>query len=151
VVDISSPAAWQQMESVDAVLASLGCDKLPQITLLNKVDIADDMSMAEMLACHRPDSLCISAVTGAGLDRLAQDVRRRAQGDTAEITVLIPHTDGKLVGEIGRLADIRDRRYRSDGVELDIRINRAQLSQLRGRYETLCIVKGDSVPPREPA
>ncbi len=139
-VDVSSSAAWQQMEAVDAVLTSLACDQTPQITLLNKVDIADDSSMAEMLTCHRPDTLCISARTGEGLDGLADAVTRRMLRDSFELTVLVPHTEGKLLGEIVRLADVRDRRYRSDGVELDIRLRHSQFSQLRGRFRTLTVL-----------
>jgi hypothetical protein len=60
--------------------------------------------------------------------------------DSFELTVLVPHTEGKLLGEIVRLADVRDRRYRSDGVELDIRLRRSQFSQLRGRFRTLTVL-----------
>ena len=143
LVDISSSEARRQMESVDEVLASLGCGKIPQITLLNKLDIADDTSMAEMLACHRPNVLRVSAVTGEGLDRLVAEVTRQMRPDSVDVTALIPHAEGKLLTEIGRLADVRARRYRADGVELDIRISPAHLSQLQGRYGKLSIVKRD--------
>lgn len=143
LVDISSSEARRQMESVDEVLASLGCGKIPQITLLNKLDIADDTSMAEMLACHRPNVLRVSAVTGEGLDRLAAEVTRQMRPDSVDVTALIPHAEGKLLTEIGRLADVRARRYRADGVELDIRITPAHLSQLQGRYGKLSIVRRD--------
>ena len=139
LVDVSSPAAWRQMESVDEVLDSLGCDKVPQITLLNKVDIADDSSVAEMLVCHRPDALSISAVTGEGLDRLVEEVMHAMQHDTVDVTVHVPHAEGKLLHELGHVAEIRERRYLPDGVELDIGINRDQLAQLRGRYRTLSV------------
>ena len=62
VIDISAPTAWQQMESVDEVLASLGCKQVPQIRLLNKVDIVDDMAMSEMLARQRSDTFRVSAL-----------------------------------------------------------------------------------------
>ncbi len=149
VVDISSLNASRQMEATDEVLSSLSCNAIPQITLLNKVDIANDTSMAEMLACHRSNTLCISAVTGKGLDRLVEAVLYEMQRDSADVTVLIPHAEGKLLNEIGRLAEVHDRRYLSDGVQLDIRIDRAQLSQLRGRYRTLSVVKETSYPPDE--
>lgn len=144
LIDISSPTAWQQMEAVDEVLTSLGCDEIPQITILNKVDIADDTSVAEMLACHRPSALRISAVTGEGLDRLIGEVAGQIQRRSIEVSVLVPHAEGKLLGEIDRLADVRDRRYRVDGVELDLRMTPAQLAQLRGRHPALTIVKGDA-------
>ena len=147
MVDVSSPAAWQQMESVDEVLAGLGCDKIPQITLLNKVDIANDTSMAELLASHRSGVMRISALTGEGLDRLVEEVAHRMWGDATDVTVRIPHAAGKLLNEIDRLAQVRHRTYLADGVELGIHINRAHLSQLRGRYPALRVTGGDPDPP----
>jgi len=146
VVDISSPSAWQQVDSVDDVLKSIGCDSIPQISVLNKVDIADDGSTVEMLARHRSKAYLVSAITGEGLDELIQEVTERMKGDTVELTVYVPHDQGRLISEIGRLADVRDRRYRQDGVELDLRMNRTQFRQLRGRYPGLSIINGQDNP-----
>ena len=152
LVDISSPSAWQQVDSVDDVLKSIGCDSIPQISVLNKVDIADDGSTVEMLARHRSKAYLVSAITGEGLDELIQEVTERMKGDTVELTVYVPHDQGRLISEIGRLADVRNRRYRQDGVELDLRMNRTQFRQLRGRYPDLSIINGQDNPldPTEP-
>lgn len=146
VVDVSSPTAWQQMEAVDEVLKSLECDQIPQLTLLNKIDVADDSSLAEMLARHRPGGLRISALTGDGLEELVREVTGRAKGDALEVTVRIPHTEGKLIAELSNLSDVLDRRYSSKTVELDVRINKSQLRQLQGRYPKLKVVGGLPTP-----
>lgn len=171
VVDVSSPTALQQVESVDEVLDDLGCGGRPRITLLNKVDVAKDPTVAEMVALRvgavseRPrgsdppapshdgrsrdgDSgampiLRISAKTGAGLDALVRTVEGMMRGRTVDVTLRVPHAAGRLLSELGRRGDIRDRRYLSDGVELDVRIDRAQLVQLRGQYRALTIIDGD--------
>ena len=143
VVDLSSPSAWQQMESVDEVLAGLGCGDLPQLTLLNKVDIANDMSMAELLARHRRDCMLVSAMTGQGFDALVDEVLRRLGGETVDVTVLVPHAEGRLVHEIGRLAHVRGREYQAEGVAMAICINRAHLRQIIGRYPALVLIEGE--------
>jgi GTP-binding protein HflX len=140
LVDVSSPTAWQQMESVDEVLVSLGCEKIPQLTLLNKIDVADDGSLAEMLGRYRKDVFEISAKTGAGLEALAEEVTRRAKGDAIDATVQLPHAEGKLLAELRGLCDVLAQRYTDEAVELDIRINRSQLRQLQGRYPGLMIL-----------
>ena len=150
VVDISSPATFGQMEAVDEVLRSLGCAAVPQIALLNKVDIADDASMAELLARHRSSALRISALTGEGLDELTRAVTERMKGETVEATVRIPQGEGKLIAEIDRRAEVLDRRYLPSNVELDIRMNRTQLRQLAGRNPTLAVIKGDLDVPARP-
>jgi len=143
VVDVSSHTAWQQMKTVDEVLAELGCADMPQITLLNKVDVADETSIAEMLASHRPDLMCVSALTGDGLEALVQTIRERAQGISTDVTIHVPHTDGKLLNEITRVADVLDRSYVTDGVRIIARISREQLAQLHGRHHDLVIFGED--------
>lgn len=146
VVDISSPMAWQQIEAVDEVLTGLECDGIPQVTLLNKVDIADDAMMAEMMACHRPGALAVSALTGQGMERLVEAVIDRMQQNSVSVTVFLTHSEGKLLNEFVRLAEVRDRRYAAEGVELDICIDRAQLSQLQGRYGTFRVTTPGFAP-----
>ncbi len=141
VVDSSSPLAWQQMESVEDVLESLGCSKSPQVVLLNKSDVALEGGIATMIEGTRRESLPISALTGTGLDRLRDLVLSKMQGDRLRVAVTIPHSEGKLLSQIDRLADVVSRRYESEGVELDLRITSEHLEQLRGRYPKLRIVE----------
>jgi hypothetical protein len=58
------------------------------------------------------------------------------------LTVHIPHGEGKLMADIDRLADVRDRRYLQEGIEFDLRMNRTQFAQLRGRHPDLTIISG---------
>ena len=102
--------------------------------------------MAELLARRKEKCLHTSAITGKGLDQLAGEVRRRMEGDTAEVTVGISHAEGKLLAEIDHLAEVLDRRYLPDRVVLDIRMNRRRLRQLCGRHPTLAILNGEVDP-----
>ncbi len=139
VIDVSSPSAWRQMESVDEVLKEIGCDGIPQLMVLNKIDIADDATVTEMLSIRGRESVRVSALTGAGLEALGQEVSKRVKGTTAATTVHIPHQEGKLLAQIERLADVTARRYVENGVELDLRLNRVQLLQLLGRHPAMTL------------
>ena len=140
IVDISSPRALQQLEATDGVLADLGCQEIPQITLLNKVDVASDLSLAEMLARYRRMVLPISALTGEGIERLTQVVIDEAQRGQVTVTVRVPHADGRLLSELDRRAEIIKRGYFEDSVELILKIPQLQLQQLQGRFPALRIV-----------
>ena len=144
VVDASSPTAMQQIDAVSDVLDSLGCDHVRRITLLNKIDLIEGGVVAEVLARRHPDAIRISAVTGAGLDAVANAVAEAMNSEAVEVTVHVPHAEGKLLSELGRLADILARRYGSEGVEIDLRMDRSQLAQLLGRYAGLTVVAGDA-------
>lgn len=141
VVDASSPISWQQMESVEGVLAELGCSDIPCMTLLNKMDIVDDGSMAELLAKHREDVFEISAINGAGLQKLIAEVNQRMLGEYVDVTISLPQSAGKLQAELDRLTEVLDRRYEDDHVEMDLRINVAQIRQLSGRHPEMKILK----------
>ena len=149
IVDISSPAALLQVQAADGVLQSLECDRVPQITLLNKADIADDAAVAEMLARNRQTTLKVSALTGEGLDRLSALVEECMRGHTAEVTLAVPHQEGRLIAEIARMADVLERRYEADHVEIDLRMNRTQLSQLCSRHPCLSVIRGSLLMPGE--
>ncbi len=45
VIDASNPRAVQQIESVDKILAELKLNEIPQIIVLNKADLLDEMSL----------------------------------------------------------------------------------------------------------
>lgn len=142
VVDASSSISWQQMESVEGVLAELGCEDIPCMTLLNKMDIVDDGSMAELLAKHREDVFEISAIKGTGLHKLVAEINQRMLGEYLDVTISLPQSSGKLLAELDRITEVLDRRYENDHVEMDLRINIEQLRQLHGRHPEMKILKG---------
>jgi GTP-binding protein HflX len=149
VVDASSPRALAQVDAVGEVLEEIGCGKRSILMVLNKMDIAEDASIPDMLAIRQPGALRISATTGLGLDELTAAVIELLTKDAVAVTVHIPHAEGKLLAEIDRRAEVFERRYLDDGVELDIRMDRARLRQLCGRHKTMSVLKGDIDPADE--
>lgn len=151
VVDASSSRAWHQMQTVDGVLKTLGCEGIPQVTVLNKMDKADDTATVELLARYRGQTIEVSARTGAGLDKLVEAVSGHMIAESLEVTVFVPHEEGKLRSEVARLADVVDTRYVTGGTEMDIRMSRAPFMQLRRRYHSMRILRGnvDALEPEE--
>jgi len=147
VVDVSSASARRQVESVEDVLRNLKCQDIPQVVVLNKTDIADDTTLAELLSCHRYSAIKLSALTGAGLDSLREAVLGHVQRGSVEVTVLIQHTAGKLMNELMQAVEPKARRYVAEGVELDLFIQRTQLEQLKGRFPTLRIIAEGHADP----
>ena len=71
-----------------------------------------------------------------------REVTRLVTSGAVEVTVYIPHSESKLIAQIDRLADVLDRRYVQDGVQLDLRMNRTKLRQLLGRSKSMTIING---------
>ena len=96
VVDVSHPEALEQVRAVHDVLSSLDVDDSRVLGVLNKVDALDDeTALASIRAAFR-SSTSISALTGEGLETLAELVVARRSGDWIELEVLVPHAEARL-------------------------------------------------------
>ncbi len=150
VVDASSPTALAQVEAVNEVLSSLGVEHRNSIVLLNKMDVANDLASAHMVELRERRTMRISALVGTGLEELRAEVSNLKKGEAVEVTVLVPHAEGKLATELGKNADILERDYTDTGVRLRMKINRTQFNQLCRRYDCLEILEGeDALDPLE--
>ena len=72
VVDGSHPDPEGQLAAVREVLAEIGADKVPELVVINKADVADPLVLAR-LRQREPHSVVVSAKTGEGI---AEALRR---------------------------------------------------------------------------
>jgi GTP-binding protein HflX len=70
VVDSSSSDRDRQINEVDKVLQEIGADAIPQILVLNKIDLLDLPAGVERNEYGRIQRIRLSAKTGAGMDAL---------------------------------------------------------------------------------
>ncbi|MGE5621612.1 MAG: GTPase, partial [Bacillota bacterium] len=92
VVDASSPVRMEQIEQVNAVLAEIGADHIPQILVWNKIDAAALEPAVERDEYDKIRRVFISARTGAGLDLLREAIAEHAKVST------LAHLDRLQVG-----------------------------------------------------
>lgn len=140
VVDGASPVADQQFRAVRQVLAELGCQDKPELTLLNKMDAVDEYSVAPVVEQLAKDAIRISAKTGQGLDRLGQRVRQARQSDQVRAHLRTGAGNGRLLAFLASEAEVIERRFLGDYVEISFRINRAKFPRLyefNGSFEQL--------------
>jgi len=130
VADASSPCADEQIEVVKGVLEELGAGDKPALLLLNKMDAVSDEGLLTILRQNYPDALPISALTGAGLDRLRDAVEAQMRGERQRLTLSVCATDGKALGFLERFADVLDRRYDNGRAILDVLIPPRALEHL---------------------
>lgn len=140
VVDVSARDAMRQIKVVQGVLGELGCADKPVLTLLNKVDIATDAALVDLLADQLEPAIAISARSGQGLDRITESVLDRMKPHSIDVTLRADAGEGKLLMLIERMAAVHERRYLRDTVEIDVTIDQAQLDQLTGRHPGLVVL-----------
>jgi len=83
VVDSASPARDRQVEDVDAVLAEIGADGVPQILVWNKIDASRLEPGIERDEYGKIRRVCVSARTGAGLGELRAAIAEAARARAA--------------------------------------------------------------------
>jgi GTPase len=72
VIDVSSTSREAQSEQVDHVLAEIGAHQVPQLLVLNKIDVAGMEPGLERDEYGRIRKVWVSAQSGAGLDLIRQ-------------------------------------------------------------------------------
>jgi GTP-binding protein HflX len=83
VVDASSPVRDEQAEEVDKVLEEIEADAIPQLVVMNKIDLAGLDPSVERDQYGRISRVFVSARTGAGLEQLRGAIAEFAQGRAA--------------------------------------------------------------------
>ena len=79
VVDASSPLREQQIAQVNIVLAEIGAAQLPQVLVMNKIDLGEFLPRVDRDEYGKIARVWVSAATGAGIDLLRLVLSEAAQ------------------------------------------------------------------------
>jgi GTPase len=131
VVDVASPHAREQADTVNSVLRDLGCESKPRLLLLNKADLLQDESMLPLFRHEDENSLLVSAKTGQGLDVLREKVIEHLDRFTTRVTVTMGPENGKLQAFLERSARVEGKRFTEVAAEYAIVVKPGQLDQIR--------------------
>ena len=97
IVDISHPNAMNQAEAVHQTLEEIEASQVPMLTVLNKIDLLPDPEAARRAVEHFPQSVAISARTGAGIGDLLEHIRSELYETLTPIVVRLPYQQGQLI------------------------------------------------------
>jgi len=143
IVDVASPDALQQIESVNNVLKEIGCAQKPILEVFNKVDIVRRIGELEMLQTLYPDAVCISAKTGYGLEELNEAVAARYRGAEILLRVASSQSNGKVQSFLRAHGQILNEQYCDSSVLIDAKLGRNQLPDLKRLHpEAIDILQG---------
>lgn len=121
VVDASEPDAPDQVSAVREVLDSIGAGHIPELLVLNKADSADRASISSFELLY-PDAVLVSATEGAGLDELLDRIADVLARGFLEIDLVIPYTEGSVLGELRREAEVLTEDHRAEGTLVSVRL-----------------------------
>jgi len=131
VVDAANPDAGSQMAAVNRVLADVQADKVPTITILNKVDALKDRMTLQLLGEPNGPVVRVSAETGEGLPELGDEVMRIIEQSQVEVELTAHPGDGRLLAFLADKGRILTQEYPSaDEVRIRARLPKRYAEQL---------------------
>ncbi|UIZ91406.1 GTPase HflX [Corynebacterium sp. CNCTC7651] len=138
VVDGSDAFPLKQIEAVNEVLAEItresGEELPPEIIVVNKIDEADPVVLAELRhAFDRTgrDVVFVSALTGEGIDELESKIEMFLNTLDEHVTMLVPFTRGDVVSLLHEQGTVRSEEYQEQGTLIDVRLPRVIADQHR--------------------
>lgn len=118
VIDVQHPDRALVMAEVQAVLAEIGADKLPQLQIFNKIDLSATQARLERDAQGVAQAVWLSATSGAGLELLASALAERVHGGMVEGWLRLPHSAAKLRAQLFNLGAVLSEQTDDDGAWL---------------------------------
>ena len=120
LVDAAGPEPLAQVEAVRKVLAEVGAGEVPELLVLNKADLVDDLTRAR-LQRQFPGVPLISAATGEGVDELLVEIAARLPHPDVYLTAVLPFRRGDLLDRAYREGEVIEVAHRADGTRLVVR------------------------------
>ena len=118
-----------QLQNVRDVLDEIDAEEIPQLLVLNKVDLVDEVTRRR-LANRNPDAVLVSARTGEGLDLLKQRVAEFFAGRFVDVQLLLPHSSGAELSALYESgAPITAREDSAEGVLVSARLPQRLVSR----------------------
>ena len=130
VADASHPHCEEQIQSVDKVLADIGCAGRPRLTVLNKSDAATDEGKLLILKSRCPGHVLISALTGDGLDEMRERIVERMSERFVEVRLTAGMGDGRLIAFMRGHTHVLDEAECDGGLRFAALVDRQLLGQL---------------------
>jgi GTP-binding protein HflX len=137
---------------VDTVLEEIGVGDVPQLQIMNKVDLTGTEPRLVRDGQGRPTQVWLSAATGAGLDLLRQALGELLGGERVQSGLLLPLSAGRLHARLKAAGAIASESVDEHGWQLQIDAPRSVIAPLSGgSVAEAILLRGLLDPPPTPA
>jgi len=135
VSDAADPERDLLARVVNAVLDEIGAGDVPQLRVMNKIDLAGMPPSVQRDAEGRPDRLWLSAASGEGLDLLREALGERLGGERVRAALQLPLSAGRMHARLVALGAITSEQVDAAGWTLQIDAPRSVLAPLAGNAD----------------
>ena len=128
VVDSAAPDPVGQIDAVREVLTEIGAERVPELLVFNKRDVAADV--ADDLVADHPGSVAVSARTGDGIDLFLRTLADRLRSITTIVELLVPFDRGDVLASVHREGEVVSTVETGDGLIVRARLSDASAVRL---------------------
>ena len=129
VLDSSDKNIFFEYETVLSVLKEIGADEKEKLIVLNKIDLVDDELFVSELKLKFPDSVCVSAKTRAGFEKLSEKISEKLLGDIK--LFFIPLENHDILKIFRSKGVILKELWLDDGILISARCNEQSIQKFR--------------------
>ncbi|WP_233580960.1 GTPase HflX [Streptomyces triticirhizae] len=122
VVDGSHPTPEEQLAAVREVINDVGARDVPEIVVVNKADVADEVTLQRLLRTERR-AIAVSAHTGLGMEELLALIEDELPHPSVELEALVPYTEGALVSRVHEEGEVLSEEHTGEGTLLKARVH----------------------------
>jgi GTPase len=128
VVDASAADPQAQIDAVRTVLAEIDAQRVPELLVFNKADLAAEEAIR--LAKLHPGSVSVSAQTGGGIEIFLQTLGDRLRALANVVELVIPYDRGDVLAAVHREGEVVSTVHTDDGVRVRARLDEAAAGRL---------------------
>jgi GTP-binding protein HflX len=128
VVDGAAADPEGQMEAVRTVLEEIGAADVPELVVVNK---ADRSTEAARVAGEIEGAVCLSALTGEGIDDLVRTVGDRLRLTDRVVSLIIPWARGDVLAAVHREGEVVTQQDAEDGARIHVVLDEAGRARFR--------------------
>jgi GTP-binding protein HflX len=134
LVDASDPDPDGQIAAVREVLFEIGAESIPELLVLNKIDVAEPAAVQRLTTLH-PGAVAISARTGEHVDELLEVIADRLREHMTLLRLEIPYERGDVVAAAHRVGEVEAEKHDDTGTILEVRVPSPDV----GRFEEFIV------------
>lgn len=124
LIDVSNPNVFTQAETTLEVLKELGAAKHPMITVLNKVDRAENRALVHQMKIQYPKTVEISALEKTGFDILLDRMIAEISALRKKVHLRVPQSQYALVSAVMKEGKVLSCEYEENDILLEVEIPR---------------------------
>lgn len=133
VIDASDPEWRSEMEVTEGILHDLGAEDKPTLYIFNKCDSNPQFFIDPLPSLDGRRIICLSALTGQGLDDLAATIEEMLSEGLRTVTFVIPNGELSVINRIYKNATVNDIEYGDEAVTVNVTADAALIGAL-SRY-----------------